>query len=270
MVPSFFTHPRSNPELKCLYEISLLSYQDHLQDYFLRVIGKVSEYFPTDYSALILHDAGRDFLSVEALYGIQREDHPSGCKRQPGVISKVIETRQPLVIQDPGQEPLYHDLMKNGKGSEKIHPPLPCVPLVANGASVGVLTMNSLYGPREELIEDLQFLSMLSIVLSSVVIDFRSRGFEPLAKDAKSQLKFSVFEESLETRLVEILDKLAPYAESKAQTGIYDDIIAVVEKILIKSALEKVHYVQVSAAQLLGINRNTLHKKMKDLRIKSR
>jgi len=270
MVPPFFAHPRSNPELRCLYEISLLPYQDRLQDYFLRVIRKVSEYFPTDYSALILHDAGRDFLSVEALYGIRREDHPSGCKRQPGVISKIIETRQPMVIQDLGQEPLYRELAKNIKGSEKIHPPLPCVPLIADRASVGVLTMNSLYGPREELIEDLQFLSMLSIVLSPVVTAFHNRRSEPLAKKAGPQLKLSVFEESLETRLVEVLDKLAPYVESKAHTGIYDDIIAVVEKILIKSALEKVDYVQVSAAQLLGINRNTLHKKMKDLKIKSR
>jgi DNA-binding protein Fis len=41
-----------------------------------------------------------------------------------------------------------------------------------------------------------------------------------------------------------------------------------VEKILITSALEKVGHVQVTAAQLLGINRNTLRKKIKDLRIK--
>jgi len=47
-----------------------------------------------------------------------------------------------------------------------------------------------------------------------------------------------------------------------------DDVVATVEKILIRSALEKVNYVQVAAAQLLGINRNTLRKKIKDLKIK--
>ena len=52
--------------------------------------------------------------------------------------------------------------------------------------------------------------------------------------------------------------------------GIFDDIIRVVEKILIKSALERVDYVQIAAAQLLGINRNTLRKKMRDLKIKTR
>jgi DNA-binding protein Fis len=58
--------------------------------------------------------------------------------------------------------------------------------------------------------------------------------------------------------------------ESKSKVGIFDDIIAVVEKILIKSALGRVGYVQTSAAQLLGINRNTLRKKMKELKIKAR
>ena len=99
---------------------------------------------------------------------------------------------------------------------------------------------------------------------------FRRRKNDPLAKSDNPKLKFLVLEESLEAKLTEVLDKLAPYAESKTQTGILDDIIAVVEKILIKSALEKVDYVQVAAAQLLGINRNTLRKKMKDLKIKPR
>jgi DNA-binding protein Fis len=58
--------------------------------------------------------------------------------------------------------------------------------------------------------------------------------------------------------------------ETKAKMGIFDDIIRLVERILIKSALEKVDYVQVAAAQLLGINRNTLRKKMKELKIKVR
>jgi DNA-binding protein Fis len=52
--------------------------------------------------------------------------------------------------------------------------------------------------------------------------------------------------------------------------GIFDDIIRVVERILIKSALERVDHVQIAAAQFLGINRNTLRKKMKELKIKVR
>jgi DNA-binding protein Fis len=76
-------------------------------------------------------------------------------------------------------------------------------------------------------------------------------------------------DEILEERLAEVLNKIDPYVESKAKMGLFDDIIALVEKILIKSALKRVNYVQIAAAQLLGINRNTLRKKMKDLKIKA-
>ena len=50
--------------------------------------------------------------------------------------------------------------------------------------------------------------------------------------------------------------------------GLFHDIISIVERILIKMALKKTNNVQVAAAQFLGINRNTLRKKIKDLKIK--
>ncbi len=50
--------------------------------------------------------------------------------------------------------------------------------------------------------------------------------------------------------------------------GLFHDVISIVERILIKMALKKTKNVQVAAAQFLGINRNTLRKKIKDLKIK--
>jgi DNA-binding protein Fis len=49
--------------------------------------------------------------------------------------------------------------------------------------------------------------------------------------------------------------------------GLFHDVISIVERILIKIALRKTNSVQVAAAQFLGINRNTLRKKIKDLKI---
>jgi transcriptional regulator with GAF, ATPase, and Fis domain len=270
MSTQIFANPRSNPELKCLYEISRIPQSGRLQDYFLGVMGKVSEYFPIKYSALLLYDLQKDSLSVEALYGIRMEDHPRGCHRRSGVISKVLDSRQPMVIENLSQEPLYQGMENGAEQEEKIHPPIPCVPIFWDRVPVGILAINSLYGPREELIEDFQFLSMLSMVLSPVIREFQAWKADPLAKPDHSKLRFSLLEESLEAKINELLDKVAPYVDSKTHTGIFDDIIAVIEKILIKSALERVDYVQVAAAQLLGINRNTLHKKMNDLKIKHR
>jgi transcriptional regulator with GAF, ATPase, and Fis domain len=270
MPSTFFVNSRSNPELRSLHEIILLPPQGHLQDYFFGVMAILSEYFSIKYSALFLQDPQKDFLHVEALYGIDKEIHPLTCPSQKGTMGKALETRRPLVIQNLSQEPLYDEMMKSQKRAEKIQAPLLCVPLMTDDEPVGVITVNSLYGPRNEFVEDFQFLSVLSAILSPVIRTYHLRKTEPLSKDSKMKARSHLLDEILEQKLVEVLDKIDPYVETKTKMGIFDDIIRVVEKILIKSALERVDYVQIAAAQFLGINRNTLRKKMKELKIKVR
>ncbi len=49
--------------------------------------------------------------------------------------------------------------------------------------------------------------------------------------------------------------------------SLYDRVIREVEYPLIKLTLEKVKYNQIKASKLLGINRNTLRKKIRELKI---
>jgi transcriptional regulator with GAF, ATPase, and Fis domain len=270
MPSTFFTNPRSNPELRSLHEIILLPPQNHLEDYFLGVMAILSEYFSIRYSALFLQDPQKDSLHVEALYGIEKEIHPLTCSSRKGTIGKVLESRQPMAILNLSQEPLYEEMVKAQKRIEKIQPPLLCIPLVIDNESIGIINVNSLYGPRHEFVEDFQFLSVLSTVLSPVIKNYQLKKGETLSKDSKPKAKPHLLDEILEQKLAEVLNKIDPYVEIKTKMGIFDDIIRVVEKILIKSALERVDRVQIAAAQLLGINRNTLRKKMKELKIKGR
>jgi DNA-binding protein Fis len=161
-------------------------------------------------------------------------------------------------------------MMKNQKRPEKIEAPLLCIPLMTGGEPMGVINMNSLYGPRHEFVEDFQFLSVLSAILSPAIKNYHFKKSEALAKESKLKARSHLLDEILEQKLVEVLNKIDPYVETKTKMGIFDDIIRVVERILIKSALERVDHVQIAAAQFLGINRNTLRKKMKELKIKVR
>jgi transcriptional regulator with GAF, ATPase, and Fis domain len=270
MCSAFFINPRSNPELRSLYEIILLPQQNHLEDYFLGVMAILSEYFSMRYSALFLQDSQKDLLHIEALYGIEKENHPPTCSNQKGTMGKVLESRQPMAIQNLIEEPLYEEMVRTQKRSEKLQPPLLCIPLVADGLPLGVININSLYGPRNEFAEDFQFLSILSTILSPVIKNYQQKKDDFFMTNSKSNLKSYRLDEILEQKLAEVLYKIDPYVETKTKMGVFDDIIRVVEKILIKSALERVDYVQINAAQLLGINRNTLRKKMKEMKIKSR
>jgi Fis family transcriptional regulator len=51
--------------------------------------------------------------------------------------------------------------------------------------------------------------------------------------------------------------------DGEKASGVYDMVIHCVEKPLIESVLHRVRGNQTHAAQMLGINRNTLRKKMK-------
>ncbi len=268
MLPTSLSSPQSNPELRSLYEIILLPPLNHLQDYFHRVIAILSDHFSIKYSALFLQDPQKDSLRMEALYGIEKETHPLTCSSQKGTIGKVLGSRQPMVIQNLSQEPLYEEMMKSQKRAEKIQPPLLCVPLVTDDEPMGVINVNSLYGPGHEFVEDFQFLSILSAVLSPAIKNYHLKMAGLHAKDAKPKSGSHLLDELLEQKLVEVLNRIDPYVETKTKMKIYNDIIRLVEKILIKSALKRVDHVQIAAAQFLGINRNTLRKKIKELKIK--
>lgn len=56
--------------------------------------------------------------------------------------------------------------------------------------------------------------------------------------------------------------------DGESPTAIYDMVLRMIEKPMIETVLHKAEGNQTTAAEMLGINRNTLRKKMQQLRIK--
>ena len=69
-----------------------------------------------------------------------------------------------------------------------------------------------------------------------------------------------VAEGVLEKRIAEIATLLSTADDSKSR--LYDEILCMVERSLLRIALERSNHVKSSAAVYLGINRNTFQKKM--------
>ena len=70
----------------------------------------------------------------------------------------------------------------------------------------------------------------------------------------------SAVEEILEKKIEDIVNLLA--SMEKGKSTLYDDVVSIVERCLIKIALRRCDNVKLTAATFLGINRNTLHKKI--------
>jgi Nif-specific regulatory protein len=76
--------------------------------------------------------------------------------------------------------------------------------------------------------------------------------------------------ETTDTSIESLASRLAQHAVSEYQTyegQVYDMVIGEIEKQLIREALDHNNGVKVRTADFLGINRNTLNKKVKDLGI---
>ncbi|MEO2083085.1 MAG: sigma 54-interacting transcriptional regulator, partial [Desulfurobacteriaceae bacterium] len=84
------------------------------------------------------------------------------------------------------------------------------------------------------------------------------------AEDLKQNCKQTApsFEEAIKNFVVEIFS-----VEQKEKNNLYDLIIKSAEKILISEVLKFCNFNQVKAARVLGIHRNTLRKKIKELGI---
>ena len=72
-------------------------------------------------------------------------------------------------------------------------------------------------------------------------------------------------DEILKGKLEAAVERMDLHTESHG--SLMADIVSLVERTLILAALKKADHVQVTAARFLGINRNTLRKKIKDLDI---
>ena len=65
----------------------------------------------------------------------------------------------------------------------------------------------------------------------------------------------------------DITEKVDELFMMSSDKEIYDNVISHVEKLILEKVLERSYGNQVMAAKILGLNRNTLHKKIKKLNI---
>lgn len=86
----------------------------------------------------------------------------------------------------------------------------------------------------------------------------------PKKELAHNVIKNFTLDELLDIYIKKYLDNIDI---SDDNNFIYKEFIKLLEKSLIKNSLEKANYNKIKAAKILGINRNSLQKKVKELNI---
>jgi len=208
---------------------------------FLAAVSKVKN------GLLGLVDGQRGRLVVEAAAGpmLQRAKG-NKCKAEEGTCGEVMRNGSPAAIADPAAEPLLKGVTEEGQRAVLS---CICAPLRWGDIPLGVL-----------LIDDPHPASKEGLTLAQTVASFIS---PPLVVarwgDEKS------LNEILKRKLERAIERMDLHTESHG--SLMSDVVSLVERTLIHTALKKANNVQLTAARFLGINRNTLHKKIKELKI---
>lgn len=244
-------------ELNLLCRISDLVDSVHTsRERFLQIMKILDEAFGKRYGTLTLLNPSKGKTVLEVAFG--DPGMKDGCIHglKPSTIGEVLMRARPLALSHHSQDVLPIPL-------ESLHEKdasLICIPIMNRTQAVGVLSMNPIYRDTVSLDRDIR---LLKIITGLAFKDAPLPGDDPGGSQGPSG--DPPLDRILEEKLSRMIEKVDPRTESRC--ALLPDIVRLVEKIVIKWALKRHHNIQSTAALFLGINRNTLRKKIKDLNI---
>ena len=194
-----------------------------------------------------LLDGKRGKLTVEEAAGpVLARAKGNSCNAEDGAWGNVMRNGSPQVIADVVAEPLVR-----GKEAAAPHPKLSCIcaPLHWGDVPLGILLIDN---PRPSSEERLTLVQAVASFISPAVVVAR------LSEETS-------LNEILKRKLERAIERMDLHTESHGD--LMAEVISLVEKTLIRVALKKANHVQLTTARFLGINRNTLRKKIKELGI---
>jgi transcriptional regulator with GAF, ATPase, and Fis domain len=242
-------------ELDLLYRISQLVHAAGTsKERFLRAMEVLDETFGANYGTLTLLNPSNGEGLLEVAFGEPTGKHGYIQGPNRSTIEEVLTHARPMAFSRVTERPLPFP----SSSLDEKDLSLLCIPIVNNNRAVGVITTHPLYRETVSYDKDIR---LMTVIAHMVFADTR------LQKDltVRETKGGPPLDEILDRKLRQMIEKVDPRTESRC--ALLLDIVNLVEKIVIKWALRRHQNVQTATALFLGINRNTLRKKMRDLNI---
>ncbi len=186
---------RKNFELLALFEVSkVLSSSFEIQENLYQAMKILSDYLDLRRGTITLLDLETGELKIEVAYGLTPEQIERGrYKIGEGIVGKVVERGEPLVIPDLGKEPLF--LNRTGARLHKDNISFLCVPIKFKEEILGVLSVDRIFDPTIPFEEDLRVLEIIATLIAQVLKLYQTYYEEKkkrraLAEELKEQYQF--------------------------------------------------------------------------------
>ena len=268
--------------LRSLYEIAKgLNSSLDLKETYGEILAILSQHMGMKRGGFLMLNAESGEWEMGEVRGLAAEE----MKRRKeyfgsGVIQKILEKGQMAAVVDGGESIWLYD------GKAKINLKRPrasflCAPLKDQGSIAAILGVDHFFGEPASVAEDFTLLGEVCSLISEAMQMRKAMagenralleenwGFrkelETLGQSVPKVRRRISLTEILEDRLSRMIAEMK--VDPRSNGRLYDDVLSVVERTLFKSALEKTKHIQLKTARFLGINRNTLRRKIKELGI---
>lgn len=269
-------------KLRSLCEITrTLNSSFELKETYGSILSILSRQMGMKRGAFLVLSAESNEWEIGAAQGLSGEE----MKRRKeyfgsGVIKRILEKGQMAAVTDGGENIWLFD----GRGKtppKRSSASFLCAPLRFQGAIVAFLGVDRVFEEPVAITEDFGVLGEICSLMNEAMLmrktittenralveenwSFR-KELETLGRTVPKVRRRISLTEFLEDRLGRMISEMK--VDPRSNGHLYDDVLSVVERTLLKSALEKTRHIQSKTARFLGINRNTLRRKIKELGI---
>jgi Nif-specific regulatory protein len=157
-------------ELKVLYQISqmvgeILDLEQVLGD----TLKVLSQSLAMERATVTLIEPETGHLKIQASHGLRPREKNRGIYRpDEGVTGLIFSTAQPFVVPDISREPLFLNKTQSRTISKESISFLG-VPIILQGQSAGVLSVDRLFGEEVSFEEDIRFLTIVATLIAQFI-----------------------------------------------------------------------------------------------------
>ncbi len=158
-------------EMTLLFEVSQrLIASTELKNDLSPILKMLVEHLNAERSFLTIFNRNSSTIYIEAAYGLsQRQQSLGKYNLGEGVIGKVIELGQPIVIQEISKSNLFLNKTKSELRKEGGELTFICVPIVVENKMTGALSVVREFNPKITYEEDIHLLSIVGSLIAKTV-----------------------------------------------------------------------------------------------------
>ncbi|MDR3261189.1 MAG: sigma 54-interacting transcriptional regulator [Tannerella sp.] len=202
------------------------------------LLENLCRFLNAQYSIITIVDHNYERIMTGAAYGLTNEEKSRGTyKVGEGIIGKVVETGEPVIIPDVSKNRTFLNKTGAKKSDGKIVAFL-CVPIIIKNEVAGTLSIHKAHEHETDFSHEIKFLSLVGILIGKNV-SIRRKHIEELEELRKENLRLKsgksfkpdniVGNSSLMRDLYELIRRVSPLDSTimiRGESGVGKELIA--------------------------------------------